>query len=188
MALPSWLLIPVDGRRFQRPGPSLTLGSFGPSHHRRHKSQVSLRDPPCAHCIMGIPYGEVRDSQTPFSMIYNLGLWSTLTVFWLSFCYMVTIVLGYLLLGFWIYCYCYLCLVVVASHIINYSSTCSNTCQGFFIYLANKRRLSWGCLIHYKGLEGTTSNYVSLTWNMPGQWFRYLQFLLLQSRCPMQAE
>src|SRR5450631_4251243 len=47
-------------------------------------------------------------------------------------------------------------MVAFASHIINLSSTCSNTCRGFFTYLANKRRLSWGCLIHYKGLEGTT--------------------------------
>jgi hypothetical protein len=47
-------------------------------------------------------------------------------------------------------------MVDFASHIINLSSTCSNTCRGFFTYLANKRGFSWGSLIHYKGLEGTT--------------------------------
>src|ERR1700738_3131239 len=35
--------------------PSPTLGSLGPSHHRRHKSQVSLRGPPCAHGVSSIP-------------------------------------------------------------------------------------------------------------------------------------
>ena len=48
------------------------------------------------------------------------------------------------------------CVVVFASNIINLRSTCSNTCWGFFTHLANKRRVSWGRLIHYKGLEGTT--------------------------------
>jgi hypothetical protein len=48
-------------RRSQRPGPSPTLGSLGPSHHWRHKSRVSLRGPPCALGVSGIPYGEVRD-------------------------------------------------------------------------------------------------------------------------------
>jgi hypothetical protein len=52
----------VGGRRSQRPGPSPTLVSLGPSHHRRHKSRVSLRGPPCALGVSGIPYGEVRDS------------------------------------------------------------------------------------------------------------------------------
>jgi hypothetical protein len=61
MALPSWLLVFVGGRRSQRPGPSPTLGSLGPSHHRRHKSWVSLRGPPCAHGVLDIPFGEVRD-------------------------------------------------------------------------------------------------------------------------------
>jgi hypothetical protein len=51
----------VGGRRSQRPGPSPTLGSLRPSHHRRHKSRVSLRGPPCALGVSGIPYGEVRD-------------------------------------------------------------------------------------------------------------------------------
>jgi hypothetical protein len=44
------------------PGASPTLGSLGPSHHRRHKSQVSLRGPPCAHGVSSIPYGEVRNT------------------------------------------------------------------------------------------------------------------------------
>jgi hypothetical protein len=47
-------------------------------------------------------------------------------------------------------------MVDFASNIINLSSTCGNTCRGFFTYLANKRGLSWRCMIHYKGLEGTT--------------------------------
>jgi hypothetical protein len=51
----------VGGKRSQRPGPSPTLGSFGPSHHWRHKSRVSLRGPPCFHGVSGIPFGEVRD-------------------------------------------------------------------------------------------------------------------------------
>src|SRR6202048_463075 len=62
MALPSCLLVSVGGRRSQRPGPSPTLGSLGPSHQRRHKSRVSLRGPPCAHGVSGTPHGEVRDS------------------------------------------------------------------------------------------------------------------------------
>jgi hypothetical protein len=34
MALFPWLLVLVGGKRSQRPGPSPTLGSLGPSHHR----------------------------------------------------------------------------------------------------------------------------------------------------------
>src|SRR6202048_4247186 len=60
MALPSCFLVSVGGRRSQRPGPSSTLGSLGPSHQRRHKSRVSLRGPPCARCFSGTPHGEVR--------------------------------------------------------------------------------------------------------------------------------
>src|SRR5450631_3933704 len=62
MALPSCLLVSVGGRRSQRPGPSPTLGSLGPSHQQRHKSRVSLRGPPCAHGVSGTPHGEVRDT------------------------------------------------------------------------------------------------------------------------------
>jgi hypothetical protein len=62
MALPSWLLVPVGGKRFQCPGPSPTLGTLGHFHHWRHKSRVSLRGPPCAHGVSGIIYGEVRDT------------------------------------------------------------------------------------------------------------------------------
>ena len=43
------------------PGPSLTLGLLGPSHQWRHKSQASLRGPPCAHGVAGTPQGEVHD-------------------------------------------------------------------------------------------------------------------------------
>ena len=62
MALHLCILIFVDGKRSQRPGPSPTLGTLGPSHQRRHKSHVSLRGPPCAHGVAGIPHGEVRDT------------------------------------------------------------------------------------------------------------------------------
>jgi hypothetical protein len=62
MALPSWLLVSVGGRRSQRPGPSPTLVSLGPFHHWRHKSRVSLRGPPCALGVSSIPFGEVRNS------------------------------------------------------------------------------------------------------------------------------
>jgi hypothetical protein len=46
---------------FPTPRASPTLGSLGPSHHRRHKSRVSLRGPLCAHSVLDIPFGEVRD-------------------------------------------------------------------------------------------------------------------------------
>ena len=61
MALALCLLVSVGGRRSQRLGPSPTLGSLGPSHQWRHKSQVSLRGFPCAHGVSGTPHGEVRD-------------------------------------------------------------------------------------------------------------------------------
>ena len=62
MALPSWLLVPVDGSRSQRPWPSSTLESFRHFHHQRHKSRVSLRSPSCAQGVLGNPYGEVRNT------------------------------------------------------------------------------------------------------------------------------
>jgi hypothetical protein len=52
----------VGGRRSQRQGPSPALGSLGPSHHRRHKSRVSLQGRPCAHDVLDIPLREVRDT------------------------------------------------------------------------------------------------------------------------------
>src|ERR1700738_5119253 len=78
MALPSCLLVSVGGRRSQRPGPSPTLGSLGPSHQRRHKSRVSLRGPPCAHGVSGTPYGEVRDKDLAVRVddaIWSNPLW-----------------------------------------------------------------------------------------------------------------
>ena len=51
----------MGGRRFQRLGPSPTLGSLGPSFQWRHKSQVSLWGPPCVHGALGILHGEVCD-------------------------------------------------------------------------------------------------------------------------------
>ena len=61
MALCAWLLVGVCGRNSQRPGPSPTLRSLGPSHQRCYKSHVSLRGPPCARGVSGIPHGDVRD-------------------------------------------------------------------------------------------------------------------------------
>ena len=46
------------------PKPSSTLGSLGPSHQWRHKSRASLRGPPYAHGVVGIPQEEVCDSVT----------------------------------------------------------------------------------------------------------------------------
>ena len=37
------------------------VGSLGPSHQWRHKSQVSLRGLPCTHGVLGSPHGEVRE-------------------------------------------------------------------------------------------------------------------------------
>ena len=48
-------------RRSQRPGPSPTLESLGLSRQCRHKSQVSLRGPPCAYGVLGTPHREVRN-------------------------------------------------------------------------------------------------------------------------------
>ena len=52
---------------FPTPGALTTLGSLGPSHQRRHKSQVSLRGSSCDHGVSGTPHGEVRD--TEFEMV-----------------------------------------------------------------------------------------------------------------------
>jgi hypothetical protein len=62
MALPSWILVSVGGRRSQRPRPSSTLESLGPSHQRCHKSCVSLRGPPCTHGVSGAPREEACDT------------------------------------------------------------------------------------------------------------------------------
>jgi hypothetical protein len=82
MALPSWLLVFVGGRRSKRPGPSPTLGSLGPSHQWRHKSRVSLRGPPCAHSVAGTPHGEVRDRNTGWRLQPCCNLGTTLSVWW----------------------------------------------------------------------------------------------------------
>src|ERR1700738_3679665 len=74
MALPLCILVSVGGRRSQRPGPSPTLGSLGPSHQRRHKSRVSLRGPPCPHVVSGTPHGEGRaTTPPPFQEIFCLS-------------------------------------------------------------------------------------------------------------------
>jgi hypothetical protein len=77
MALPSWLRVPMGGRRFQRPGPSPTLGSVGLSHHRPPKSWVSLRCPPCAHDVLGIPFGEVIDiwRWSTYGKVNKMKIW-----------------------------------------------------------------------------------------------------------------
>ena len=53
-------------RRSQRTWPSPTLGSLGPSRHRRHKSRVSLWGPPCAHGVSGIPLERCATYQPRF--------------------------------------------------------------------------------------------------------------------------
>ena len=69
----------MGGRYSQYPGPSPTLGSFGPSHHRRPKSRVSLRCLPYAHGALGTLHEEVRDihhhqtESTPSSIIFIVG-------------------------------------------------------------------------------------------------------------------
>ena len=68
MALPSCLLVFVGGRHSQCPRPSSTLGHFGPSHQQHHKSRVSLKGPPCAHGVWGIPHGELHDI---FALYFN---------------------------------------------------------------------------------------------------------------------
>src|ERR1700684_3273872 len=76
MALPSLLLVSMGGRRSQRPGPSPTLGSLGPSHHRRHKSRVSLRGPPCAHGVSGIHLERCATHGAQMSECMILKAWS----------------------------------------------------------------------------------------------------------------
>ena len=60
MAFPSWLLVSMGGRRSQRPGPSPTLGSLGPSHQWHHKSRLSLPGLPCAQDVSST-HEEVRN-------------------------------------------------------------------------------------------------------------------------------
>jgi hypothetical protein len=48
-------------RRLQRPGSFPTLGPLGSLHQWRHKARASLRCPPWALGVAGIPQGEVRD-------------------------------------------------------------------------------------------------------------------------------
>ena len=55
------ILSPRGWEAFPTPGPSPTLGSLEPSHHRRHNSQVSLWGPPCGHGVTGICYGKVHN-------------------------------------------------------------------------------------------------------------------------------
>ena len=43
-------------------GHSPTLGSLGPSHQWCHKSQASLRGPPCVHGVVGTSQREVHDT------------------------------------------------------------------------------------------------------------------------------
>lgn len=70
MALPSWLLVSVGGRRTQCSGPSPILGSLGP-HQRHHKFQVSLRGPPYAHGVSGTPHEEVCDNLGQIFVVSN---------------------------------------------------------------------------------------------------------------------
>ena len=73
MALPSWLLVSVGGRRSQRLGSSPTLGSLGPALPWRRKFRVSLRVPPWAHGVLDTPYGEVRDKMSTWPELLSEG-------------------------------------------------------------------------------------------------------------------
>ena len=78
-ALPSWLPVFMDRRHSQRPGPSPTLGSFGPSYQQRHKSRVSLRGLPCTHVVLGTSYGNTTTSRREHTwMSFCHQLWSGL--------------------------------------------------------------------------------------------------------------
>ena len=72
MSLPLCRLVSVGGRRSQRPGPSPTLGSLGPSHQWRHKSRVSLQGPLCAHGVLGTPHGEMRNTVGVAILTYSV--------------------------------------------------------------------------------------------------------------------
>ena len=61
MALPLWLVVPMDGRCSQRSRPSPTLGSLGPSHQCWHRFQLSVWGYPCDHGLSGTPYGAMRN-------------------------------------------------------------------------------------------------------------------------------
>ena len=61
IALSSYLLVSMGGRRSQCLGPSPTLGSLGPSHQWRHKSRMLLQGSPCVHDVSGTPNREVCD-------------------------------------------------------------------------------------------------------------------------------
>ena len=72
-------LISMGERRSQCSGPSLTLGSLGPSHQRRHKSRVSLRGPLYAHGVLDTPHGAVRNNYNKFlgsSCLCILAFWT----------------------------------------------------------------------------------------------------------------
>ena len=47
---------------FPMPGALTHTRSLGLSHQRRHKSQVSLWGPLCAHGVSDTPHGKVRDN------------------------------------------------------------------------------------------------------------------------------
>ena len=51
-------------------GPLFILWSLGPSHLWRTKSQVSLRDSPCAHDVVGTPYAHVRYNCEPIQLLH----------------------------------------------------------------------------------------------------------------------
>jgi len=61
MALPSWLMVSVGGRRSKRSRPSPTLKPLVLFHQWRHNTLMSLWGPFCAHCVGGTTHGEVCD-------------------------------------------------------------------------------------------------------------------------------
>jgi hypothetical protein len=64
---------------FPMPGALIHMRITWPSHHRRRKSQVSLRGSFCAHGVLGIPYEEVcnihshQTESMPSSTIFLIG-------------------------------------------------------------------------------------------------------------------
>jgi hypothetical protein len=83
-------LISVDGRHSQCLGPSCTLGSFGPSHQRRHKSRVSLWSSYCAHGVSSTPHGKVRNTHPYQTKLMPLSTRSRHTNFQVFIFYGVT--------------------------------------------------------------------------------------------------
>jgi hypothetical protein len=71
------ILSPLRWEAFPTVGGSPTLGSLGPSYHRRNKSRVSLRGSSCAHGVFGHPLWTCAQ-QIARSFEINISIWSFL--------------------------------------------------------------------------------------------------------------